>query len=289
MTGTIGWIGLGNMGYPMAKNLLKGGYTLNVYNRTSSKAEGLIDHGAVLADSIKDLCTESDVVITMLSDDQAVKGVFLGEGGLLNCQAEGKLIINMSTVSPKTSYELEEMCKAVGARFLEAPVSGSVKPAEEGTLLILAGGDEDDYRAAQPLFEKLGKLSLWLGSVGAGSSAKLAINYFLALTLEGLAETVLFAKKQGIKAEDMLRIVNEGACGSPLTKLKTSAIIEGKFPAAFALKHMVKDLRLAREQGIDYPLAQPLFETYKKALDKGLGEEDVMAILNYLESLALDN
>lgn len=285
MTDTIGWIGLGNMGIPMAKNLLEAGYTLNVYNRTASKAESLVNQGAALANSIQDLCAESDVVITMLSDDQAVKGLFLGEGGLLNCPVDGKLIINMSTVAPKTSYELEEMCKAVGARFLEAPVSGSVKPAEDGALIILAGGDEDNFRAAQPLFEKLGKLSLWLGSVGAGSSAKLAINYFLALTLEGLAETVLFAKKNGIKADDMLRIVNEGACGSPLTKLKTSAIVAGDFPAAFALKHMVKDLRLAREQGIDFPLAQPLAETYKKAMDKGLGEEDVMAIITYLETL----
>lgn len=288
MTDTIGWIGLGNMGYPMAKNLLKAGYALNVYNRTASKAEGLVNDGATLASSIKDLCVESEAIITMLSDDQAVKGIFLGEGGLLNCQAEGKLVINMSTVSPRTSYELEEMSKAVGARFLEAPVSGSVKPAEDGTLLILVGGDEDNYRAAQPIFEKLGKLSFWLGSVGAGSSAKLAINYFLALTLEGLAETVLFAKKNGIKAEDMLRIVNEGACGSPLTKLKTNAIVTNSYPAAFALKHMVKDLRLAVEQGIDFPLAQPLAETYKKAFDKGLGEEDVMAIITYLETLSAD-
>ncbi|MGK9117387.1 NAD(P)-dependent oxidoreductase [Olivibacter jilunii] len=288
MTDTIGWIGLGNMGYPMAKNLLKAGYALNVYNRTASKAEGLVNDGATLASSIKDLCVESEVIITMLSDDQAVKGIFLGEGGLLNCQAEGKLVINMSTVSPRTSYELEEMSKAVGARFLEAPVSGSVKPAEDGTLLILVGGDEDNYRAAQPIFEKLGKLSFWLGSVGAGSSAKLAINYFLALTLEGLAETVLFAKKNGIKAEDMLRIVNEGACGSPLTKLKTNAIVTNSYPAAFALKHMVKDLRLAVEQGIDFPLAQPLAETFKKAFDKGLGEEDVMAIITYLETLSAD-
>jgi len=269
-------------------NLLKAGYALNVYNRTASKAEGLVNDGATLASSIKDLCVESEVIITMLSDDQAVKGIFLGEGGLLNCQAEGKLVINMSTVSPRTSYELEEMSKAVGARFLEAPVSGSVKPAEDGTLLILVGGDEDNYRAAQPIFEKLGKLSFWLGSVGAGSSAKLAINYFLALTLEGLAETVLFAKKNGIKAEDMLRIVNEGACGSPLTKLKTNAIVTNSYPAAFALKHMVKDLRLAVEQGIDFPLAQPLAETYKKAFDKGLGEEDVMAIITYLETLSAD-
>ncbi|QNL50933.1 NAD(P)-dependent oxidoreductase [Olivibacter sp. SDN3] len=283
MSNKIGWIGLGKMGFPMANNLLKGGYSLYVYNRTSSKADALVNEGAVLAESIPVLCEESDIIFTMLSDDQAVKGAYLGEGGLLNGKVGGKLFINMSTVSPRTSAELQEMSEAVGARFLEAPVSGSVKPAEDGTLLILVGGTADDFRAAQPIFEKLGKMAVHLGSVGAGSSAKLAINYFLALTLQGLAETVLFAKQQGINAEDMLRIVNEGACGSAITKLKTPTIASNEYPTAFALKHMAKDLRLAREQGISFPLAGPLADTYKQALDDGLGDEDVMAIIKYLE------
>lgn len=282
MAETIGWIGLGHMGYPMARNLLKGGYTVNVYNRTVAKAEGLVNEGGLLAESVEALCLESDIIITMLSDDQAVKGVYLGEGGLLNCKIAGKLLINMSTVSTRTSRELDELSKAVGANFLEAPVSGSVKPAEDGTLLILVGGTEDSFRAAQPVFEKLGKAAWWLGAVGAGSGAKLAINYFLALTLQGLAETVLFAKKNGIAAEDMLRIVNEGACGSGITRLKTPAIISEDFPAAFALKHMAKDLRLAKEQGIDFPLSEPLTNTYQQALESGLGEEDVMAIIKFL-------
>jgi len=284
MSEIIGWIGLGNMGIPMAKNLLKGGYAINVYNRTASKADQLVEEGAVFTENIPLLCGESDIIFTMLSDDQAVKGIYLGEGGLLNAKASGKLFINMSTVSPKTSEELSEMSKAVGARFLEAPVSGSVKPAEEGTLIILAGGEEEDFRRAQPLFEELGKTALFLGGVGAGANAKLAINYFLALTLQGLAETVLFAQKNGIKPADMLRIVNEGACGSVITRLKTPAILSGDFSAAFALKHMAKDIRLAREQGIDYPLSEPLAASYRQALEKGLGEEDVMAIIKYLEN-----
>ncbi|GAA4803368.1 NAD(P)-dependent oxidoreductase [Olivibacter ginsenosidimutans] len=282
MAETIGWVGLGNMGFPMARNLLKGGYTVNVYNRTASKADVLVQEGANFMDTISSLCLESDIVVTMLADDQAVKSVYLGEGGLLNASVSGKLFINMSTVSPKTSRELEEMSKAVGARFLEAPVSGSVKPAEDGTLLILAGGTADNFRAAQPLLEKLGKASLWLGSVGAASYAKLAINYFLALTLQGLAETVLFAEKNGVSAKDMLHIVNESACGSALTKIKSPLILEDTYPPAFALKHMAKDLRLAREQEIDFPLSTPLSETYTAALQDGFGEADVMAIIKYL-------
>lgn len=282
MAKAIGWIGLGNMGHPMARNLVNGGYQVHVYNRTPEKAIDLVEAGAVLEENIQELCFESDIIITMLSDDQAVKGVFLGEGGLLNGSVSGKLLINMSTVAPKTSRELQEMSKAVGARFLEAPVSGSVQPAIDGTLLILVGGSDDDFREAQPLFEQLGKTALWLGHVGAASYAKLAINYFLALTLQGLAETVLFAEKYGVSAKDMLHIVNESACGSPITKGKSSAILNHAFPASFALKHMAKDLRLADEQGIAFPLSTPLIDTYQKALQEGLGEEDVMAIITYL-------
>lgn len=284
MPKTIGWIGLGNMGIPMAKNLLKRGHVVNVYNRTASKADSLVEEGAILAENIPSLCGESDIIFTMLSDDKAVKGIYLGEDGLLNGKASDKLFINMSTVSSKTSEELAEMCKATGARFLEAPVSGSVKPAEDGTLIILAGGEENDFREAQPLFEALGKTSLLLGRVGAGAIAKLSINYFLALTLQSLAETVLFAKENGIKPEDMLRIVNEGACGSAITRLKTPSIITGNYAPAFALKHMAKDIRLAREQGVNYPLSGPLVNSYANALEKGLGEEDVMAIIKYLEN-----
>lgn len=284
MPQTIGWIGLGNMGIPMAKNLLKGGHVVNVYNRTASKADSLVEEGAILAENIPSLCRESDIIFTMLSDDKAVKGIYLGEDGLLNGKASDKLFINMSTVSPKTSEELAEMCKAAGARFLEAPVSGSVKPAEDGTLIILAGGEENDFREAQPLFEALGKTSLLLGRVGAGAIAKLSINYFLALTLQSLSETVLFAKKNGIRPADMLRIVNEGACGSAITRLKTPSILTGSYAPAFALKHMAKDIRLAREQGISYPLSGPLADSYANALEKGLGEEDVMAIIRYLEN-----
>jgi len=283
MANQIGWIGTGNMGIPMAKNLLKAGYPLLVYNRTREKAEKLVQEGAVMATDIASLVRNCEIVFTMLSDDQVVKSFYLGEGGLINNEAKEKTLINMSTVSPRTSIELNEMSQAVGARFLEAPVSGSVKPAEDGALLILAGGDEANYQKALPYFEVLGKWSLLLGAVGAGASAKLAINYFLALTVQGLAETVLFAKRQGVKAEDMLKIINESACGSALTKLKTPGILAANFPAAFALKHMAKDVRLAREQGIDYPLSAPLATAYQEALAKGLGEEDVMAIFTHLE------
>ncbi|WP_158828116.1 NAD(P)-dependent oxidoreductase [Mucilaginibacter lacusdianchii] len=279
----LGWAGLGNMGTPMVKNLLKAGFPVAVYNRTRSKEQEAIEAGASSAEGLQQLGIENEVILVMVSDDKAAKEIFTGPDGLLSGNVSGKLFINVSTVSPKTSKFLNESCRNKGAEFLEAPVSGSVKPAQDGTLIILVGGSEQNYQKAKPLFDVLGKLSLLVGPVGAGSAAKLAINYFLGLNLQGLAETVLFAQANGVKTEDMLTIINEGACGNGITKIKSPAILKNEFPAAFALKHLAKDLRLAKEQGLETPLSTPLYNSFKQAQDAGLGDEDVMAIYTYLD------
>ena len=278
----LGWIGLGNMGNPMAKNLLKAGFEVAVFNRTKEKEKELIEAGASSANSPQHLMESCDVVLTMLSNDEAVKEIFEGKSGLLSKEYPGKLVIDMSTVSPETSRYLSTSCSKRQMNFLEAPVSGSVKPAQDGTLIILVGGTAENYEKAKPIFDVLGKLSLHLGAAGVGSSAKLAINYLLGLNLQGLAETILFAEKNGVSKEDMLTIINEGACGNGITKLKSSSILNNAYPAAFALKHLVKDLRLAKEAGLDTPLMQPLFDSYNKAQSDGLGDEDVMAIIKSL-------
>jgi len=278
----LGWIGLGNMGNPMAKNLIKAGFEVVVFNRTKEKETELLKAGAKSANSPQQLLEICDVVFTMLSNDEAVKAVFEGESGLLTKEQPGKLIINMSTVSPETSLYLSEISSKHNLEFLEAPVSGSVKPAQDGTLIILVGGTVENYNKAKPMFDVLGKVSHHLGAIGAGSFAKLAINYLLGLNLQGLAETVLFAEKNGVSREDMLAIVNEGACGNGITKFKSSSILNNSFPAAFALKHLVKDLRLAKEAGLNAPLIKPLFESFSHAQNLGLGDEDVMAIIKSL-------
>ncbi len=278
----IGWAGLGNMGIPMAGNLLKAGYPVQVFNRTRDKEKPLLDAGAKSAAGLPQLATDNDIVFVMVSDDDAAKKMFSTEDGLLSGEVSGKLFINVSTVASDTSKYLDEQCKQKDAIFLETPVSGSVKPAQDATLIILAGGEADAFDKAKPVLDKLGKLTLHLGPVGAGSAAKLAINYLLGLNLQGLAETVLFAKANGVKTEDMLTIINEGAVGNGITKLKSPAIVKNEFPAAFALKHLTKDLRLAKAQGLNAPLSGPLYNSFKQAQDDGLGDEDVMAIYKYL-------
>jgi 3-hydroxyisobutyrate dehydrogenase len=283
----IGWIGLGNMGLPMATNLLKAGYSLTVYNRSRDKEKALLDAGAISALNPASVLAVSDVVFTMLSNDAAVKSVFEGPDGLLSsdlAQQQGKLLIDMSTVAPETSRYLASITEKQGLNFLEAPVSGSVKPAQDGTLLILVGGNTENHEKAKPLFEVLGKMSIYLGGPGFGSSAKLAINYLLGLHIQGLAETILFAQKNGISAENMLTIVNEGALGNGLSKLKTNSILQEQFPAAFALKHLVKDLGLAKDAGLDSVLSTPLLDSFQRANEEGLGEEDIMAIIKSLKN-----
>jgi|VirMetMinimDraft_7_1064189.scaffolds.fasta_scaffold47263_1 3-hydroxyisobutyrate dehydrogenase len=278
----IGWIGLGNMGNPMVQNLLKAGYNITVYNRSKDKESPLIALGASSATSPAELIKTCDVVITMLSNDAAVKEVFENKNGLLATKNPGKLIINMSTVAPETSRYLAEKCLENELNFIDAPVSGSVKPAQDGTLVILVGTSKANFEIAKPIFDILGKIAIHVGEAGVASSAKLAINYLLGLNLQGLAETILFAEQNGVAKEDMLSIINEGACGNGITKIKGPSIINDAYPAAFALKHLVKDLGLAKDAGLDSPLIHPLYDSYFSAQQEGLGEQDVMAIISSL-------
>lgn len=280
----LGWIGLGNMGNPMVMNLLKAGFEVMVFNRTKGKEAPIIQAGATAAQHPIELMAKCDVIITMLSNDDAVKEVFEGTHGLLSKQNSGKLIINMSTVSPETSRYLAKKCSDQEVQFIDAPVSGSVKPAQDGTLVILVGSTTTNFELAKPIFDALGKVAIHVGNAGVASSAKLAINYLLGLNLQGLAETVLFAENNGVSKEDMLQIINAGACGNGITTIKTTSILNDSYPAAFALKHLVKDLRLAKEAGLDSPLIHPLYDSYATAEKEGLGDQDVMAILSSLKN-----
>lgn len=278
----IGWIGLGHMGIPMATNLHKAGYELTVWNRNREKVKELLALGAKTVEHVRELWRDCDVVITMLSDDQAVKEIYTGANGIITPEGAGKIAIDMSTVSPQTSSFLAKHCAAEGISFLDAPVSGSVQPARDGALIIMVGGEARTYEQVKPLFEVLGKMSLHLGEHGSGSKAKLAINLLLGITVQGIAETVLYAQSMGIAPKEMLTIISESAVGTGTSRAKTPAILAHEFPAAFPLKHMAKDLRLAHETGARSPLAESVYASYQAALQEGFGDEDVMAIMRLL-------
>ena len=275
----IGWIGLGNMGKPMANNLIKAGFPLSVYNRSLDKTTDFSDKAAICT-SIADLVTQSDVIFTMLTNDEAVNEVY---EEISKQDVDGKLFIDCSTISQHCSLTIAELIKAKNAAFLDAPVAGSTAPATDGTLIMMVGGEENDVKRASAYFDVLGKLTKHLGKNGSGIAAKLSINYFLSLIYQGLAETVLFAEKLGIERKDMLEIINESACGNGATKIKTPLLIKDEYPAAFALDLMLKDVLLAQKAGADFPLTASLIANYQEAHDKGLGKKDVIGIIEAMK------
>lgn len=278
METTIGWIGLGNMGIPMAQRLLKAGYPVTVYNRNRTKETPLKTVGAATAENPAALIAKTDVIFIMVSDDQAIRDIFSGENGLLNMPTNGKLIVNMSTVSPAISREFGGICRKQGNEYLDAPVSGSVKQALDGQLVIMVGGSRPAYDQAGPLFEQLGKIALYLGDLGTGNTAKLAINLLLSFHAQGLAEAALFARGHGVRLEDFLTIFNNGAMGNVFGKIKGDAIIADNYTAAFSIKNIAKDLRLAKAQGISTPLALTTYQTFQAAEPK-YGDLDIIAVI----------
>lgn len=279
----IGFIGLGNMGYPMAKNLEQAGIPLMVYNRTASKSAGFTEKSRVAPD-VKSLVAGSDVIFTMLTNDEAVGAVYRQ---ILEEEVKGKLFVDMSTISQEGSRKLAIAIREKGADFVDAPVAGSTVPAAEGTLIIIAGGEPAAVQRAMPYFEIMGKMTKHVGANGQGIAAKLAINYFLSTLYQGLAETVLFSERLGIDRSDMLQIINESASGSGATKVKTPLLIQDDYKPAFALDLMLKDILLAKEAGADFPLSKVLIDTYQAAHDAGLGEQDVIGVINYLKERIL--
>jgi 3-hydroxyisobutyrate dehydrogenase len=278
----IGWIGLGKMGIPMAKRLLENGYPLIGYNRTTGKSEALTNQGGSVVFSPAKLIKHTDVVVIMVSDDRAVRDIFTGAEGLLSSGASGKIIINMSTVSPGISKEMAALCLQQGNHYLDAPVSGSVKQAETGTLVVMVGGEEAVFQQVKPILDQLSKLAIRVGDTGVGNSAKLAVNTLLGIMSQSLAEVTLFGRDNGIQPEDLLNIIHNSAMGNVYMKIKGDAILQNNYQAAFALKHIAKDLRLAKEIGLKSPLGETAYKTFQEA-EGEYGNEDIIAVIKKLE------
>ncbi|MDT0644325.1 NAD(P)-dependent oxidoreductase [Zunongwangia sp. F363] len=282
MNKKIGWIGLGKMGKPMSEKLLKAGYELSVYNRTATKEEPLKQEGASTTSTPKELVEKCDIIFLMVSDDEAVREIFTSEEGILTADVSGKTIINMSTVSPDVSREMAKKLKESSGNYVDAPVSGSVKQAEEASLVVIAAGDKNVVEEVKPLLEKIGKSVIYIGETGLGNAAKLAVNTFLGVITQGLAEVAQFSAQMGIDNKDLMEIINNSALGSPFVKLKGDSILKEDYNAAFTLTHLTKDLRLAKESGLDSPLGNTAYESFKNA-EAELGDEDVIAIFKKLK------
>jgi 3-hydroxyisobutyrate dehydrogenase len=282
-TTKIGWIGLGLMGTPMSQQLIKAGYPVTVYNRNKDKEAALKEQGAGTATTPAELIAHADIIIIMVTDDKAINNIFNGEHGLLEAKATGKVIINMSTVSPAISKEIAIACADQGNAYLDAPVSGSVKQAETAQLVIMTGGDAAAFERVKPVLETIGKSAALIGEVGAGNVAKLAINTLLSIHAQGLAEAVVLAKQNGIAPEVLLNLLNSGALANPFMKIKGDAILNDNYSAAFSLNNIVKDLKLAKNIGLSTPLGEAALKTYTAAQPE-FGEEDLIAVIKQVSA-----
>lgn len=279
----IGWIGLGQMGNPMVNRLLDHGIEVGIYNRSPNKTDTLAAKGATVFNSTADLVRAYPVIFLMVSDYAAVTDILNEE--ILPLLA-GKIIVNMSTIAPSENLAVKSLIESAGGQFAEAPVSGSVVPATNGTLLILFGGDPALLNPLQKVFGFLGKQTFHFGEVGKGSGAKLVLNSLLGIFGEAYSEAMLMARSFGIDTNTITEAIGGSAMDSPMFQTKKPLWASEQFPPAFALKHAAKDLKLACNENQQAKLKLPVVETvaqqYQNAVKADLGEQDVAGIYLHL-------
>jgi 3-hydroxyisobutyrate dehydrogenase-like beta-hydroxyacid dehydrogenase len=290
MKAKVGFMGLGIMGTPMAANLLKAGYPVMVYNRSPEKADPLVKQGAGLVSSPKALAKAAEVVIAMVTGPEALSDLLWGPDGAGGAFNHNKVFINMSSVAPRYTRELAQELEPSGVTFIDAPVSGTKKPAEEGTLLILAGGPQDKVKELEPLLLSMGKKVIYCGPAGQGSMMKMFINLLLGLMMEGFTEVLNFGHLGGLSLEGMLDTVFSGPLNCALFQMKAANLQNKTYPTAFPLKHMTKDAKFvvdtAFELGAPVPAGQMLLHLYRTGMAQGWGDEDISAIAKVLEHLS---
>jgi 2-hydroxy-3-oxopropionate reductase len=286
----IGFIGLGIMGKPMARNLLRAGYGLTVFNRSPGAVEELVKDGASVGRSAAEIAERSDVVITMLPDSPDVESVVLGQDGVFEGAQENLLLIDMSTISPMTSRRIADEARKRNIRALDAPVSGGDKGASSGTLSIMVGGDQRDFELAKPIFEALGKTITYCGPAGAGQTVKACNQVVVALVIEAVAEALVLGSKAGVNPEVILRVLSGGLAQTRVMDLRGPAMIQHQFEPGFKARLHRKDLdiiqALAREYGAALPVTAIVGQLFTALVESGKGDLDNSALLTVIEELS---
>lgn len=284
----IGFIGLGAMGTPMAWNVDDAGYDLGVYNRTTARMQPFTDVGIATYDSPRDLASESDVIVTMVTGPEALDEIIRGENGVVHGLTPGVTVVNTSTVSRDATEEIAERVRETDGQFVDAPVLGTIGPAERGELLVLAGADGDVLTDVRPLLDVFGDVR-HVGEVGDGTSMKLTTNLLLGVLMEGFAETLVFADGQDLPLEDVLDIIQSGVLGAPLYDYKGPVVRERDFEPQFPVDLLFKDLNLVLNAAGDEEVPLPATAATREAANAtralGYGDEDMMALLKHLEAI----
>jgi 2-hydroxy-3-oxopropionate reductase len=286
---SIGFIGLGIMGRPMAKNLIKAGYKLVVYDKFA-KFDDLTALGAEGASSSKEAASKSEIVITMLPNSPHVKEAILGDDGVAEGVKPGTIVVDMSSIAPAASQEVAAALKARGAAFLDAPVSGGEPKAIDGTLAIMAGGDRAVFEKVKPILEKMGSSVVLVGDVGAGNVTKLANQIIVALNIAAVSEAFVLAARAGVDPQAVFDAIKGGLAGSTVMNAKVPMILDGNFKPGFRIELHIKDLQnaldTAHSLGVPIPLTASVMETLQSLKSAGMAANDHSAIVRFYEKLA---
>lgn len=292
MAERIGFIGLGIMGKPMARNLAKAGYELIVHNRTRDDVDVLLAESSAFtaADSPRAVAEQAKAVITMLPDSPDVRAVVFGVNGLLEAMGPGHLLIDMSTIAPATAVEVHQALAARGARALDAPVSGGDKGAIAGTLSIMVGGDAADFERALPLFEAMGKTIVHVGGPGAGQIVKACNQIVVALNYAAVSEALVLGAKAGVDPRKIIQVLGGGLAGSRVLELRGPTMIAHEFQPGFRVNLHRKDLGIAlatgREHGVPLPMTALVGQLFDALATAGCGDLDHSSLITVFEELA---
>jgi len=286
----IGFAGLGIMGSRMASNLLAKGHSVMVWNRSARACDPLRSKGAAVGSSPAQLAGAADVVMSCLADPAAVREVWLGEKGFVSALRPGMRCVDFSTISPGLARELSQMCRARGAEFLEAPVTGSKLGAQEGTLLLMTSGRRSVHDELEPLLACIGKRSIYLGEAGAATTMKLIGNSIISAMLESLAEGFTLGRKAGLTPEQILEVVQASGFASPYWAFKGGAMIRRDFETHFSIDLLHKDQVLALAEAaalrVPMPALAATHQVCSSARAQGFGGEDIAAVIKAVEALA---
>ncbi len=289
----VGFIGLGIMGKPMAKNLLKAGFELKVYSRSEAPQKELVAAGASGATSTKDCATDVDAVVTMLPDSPDSEKVILGangRGGVVEGAREGTIVIDMSSIAPAASQSIGAVCEAKGLAMLDAPVSGGEPGAVKGELAIMVGGKPEVFERATGIFDAVGKSYVLCGGYGAGNTTKLANQIIVAANIEAVGEALVLVRKAGLDPTTVFDAIKGGLAGSNVLNAKAPMMIAGNFDPGFRLRLHQKDLANAlltgKELGVPLPVTALVQQMVGALVNDGKGDRDHSSIANFIEQMA---
>ena len=290
MNKRIGFIGLGIMGRPMAKNLLKAGFSLVVFDINKAAVEDVVKSGAVSAGSSKEVAERAEIIITMLPDSPDVKEVILGKDGVLEGIKRGAVLIDMSSINPLVSQEIAKHLKDKGVDMLDAPVSGGEPMAIQGTLSIMVGGEEQLFNECLDIFKPLGKNIVYVGGIGAGGFTKLCNQIIVAMNIAAVGEALTLGTKAGLDPKVIFQAIRGGLAGSTVMEAKVPMIVEGNFKPGFRIKLHYKDLNnalsTAKDLGVFLPLSGLVQQILVALMTGGQGEADHSAIVTFFEKIS---